>query len=106
MNNVRVVNQVGELMPMTNRDMQEIVVADAVQTIGELAEHTTHVFVSWDGAPIRLRMDGGDPVGGASGHLLPDGGADVWSRRFALKAKVIRDGAVSATLRVTEMGLC
>jgi len=103
--NVRVVNLVGELMPVPDREMQEITVSTAAVGIGDLHDHTTHVFVSWDGADIRLRIDGSAPVGGTNGHLLADGGADVWSRRFAQKAQVIRNAAVDATLRVTEMAI-
>lgn len=102
-NNVRVANGAGELMPTAGATMQQITVSAAAVGIGPLQDATTHVFVSWDGADIWLRVDGGDPVAGSEGHLLGDGGSDLWSRRFAQKARLIRDAGVDATLRVTEM---
>jgi hypothetical protein len=104
--NVRVANLVGELVPMGGRAMQEITVSTEAVGIGALHERTTHVWASWDGAEIRMRIDGEDPVGGASGHLLVDKGSDVWSRKFATQVKVIRNASTDAKLRITEMQLC
>ena len=103
--NVRVANAAGDLRPTPGVAMQEITVADTAVGIGGLNALTSHVFVSWDGADIRLRIDGGDPVGGTTGHLLANGGADVWSVAFARSVKLIRNAGTSATLRVTEMTL-
>ena len=104
--NVRVANLVGELMPVPDVEMKEITVSTTAVALGDLHAHTSHVFVSWDGADIRMRMDGGAPVAGTNGHLLADGGADVWSKRFAKQVQVIRNAGVDAKLRVTEMAIC
>lgn len=104
--NVRITNLNTTLKPTPGTVYASLAVSNAVVELPALHAQTTHVFVSLDGADARLTADAAtDPVGGATGHKLPNGMSDTWSREFAEKVKLIRDAGTDAALRITEMTL-
>ena len=69
--------------------------------VAALDADTSHVYWSLDGCDMRVTIDGGAPTAGA-GHIFKDGNSGIWSRSWAIAAKVIAKSG-SGTLTISEL---
>ena len=69
--------------------------------VAALDADTSHVYWSLDGCDMRVTIDGGAPTAGA-GHIFKDGNSGIWSRSWAIAAKVIAVSG-SGTLTISEL---
>jgi len=69
--------------------------------VAALDADTSHVYWSLDGCDMRVTIDGGTPTAGA-GHIFKDGNSGIWSRSWAIAAKVIAVSG-SGTITISEL---
>ncbi len=69
--------------------------------VAALDADTSHVYWSLDGCDMRVTIDGGAPTAGA-GHIFKDGNSGIWSRSWAIAAKVIAVSG-SGTITISEL---
>ena len=69
--------------------------------VAALNADTSHVYWSLDGCDMRVTIDGGAPTAGA-GHIFKDGNSGIWSRSWAIAAKVIAVSG-SGTITISEL---
>lgn len=69
--------------------------------VAALDADTSHVYWSLDGCDMRVTIDGGAPTAGA-GHIFKDGNSGIWSRSWAIAAKVIATSG-SGTITISEL---
>ena len=69
--------------------------------VAALNADTSHVYWSLDGCDMRVTIDGGAPTAGA-GHIFKDGNSGIWSRSWAIAAKVIATSG-SGTITISEL---
>ena len=69
--------------------------------VAALDADTSHVYWSLEGCDMRVTIDGGAPTAGA-GHIFKDGNSGIWSRSWAIAAKVIAVSG-SGTLTISEL---
>jgi len=56
--------------------------------VASLTADATHVYWSLEGCDARMSIDGVAPTT-VDGHIIKDGNSGIWSRSWALSAKVI-----------------
>jgi len=79
----------------------KITVSDAALNFPR-ARRAKTAFVTVEAQSVRVRWDGGAPVGGSSGHLLAPGDSIEFTGENTIqKVRFIREAAVDATIRVT-----
>jgi len=69
--------------------------------VAALDADTSHVYWTLDGCDMRVTIDGGAPTAGA-GHIFKDGNSGIWSRSWAIAAKVIAVSG-SGTITISEL---
>jgi hypothetical protein len=69
--------------------------------VAALDADTSHVYWSLEGCDMRVTIDGGTPTASA-GHIFKDGNSGIWSRSWAIAAKVIAVSG-SGTLTISEL---
>lgn len=69
--------------------------------VAALDADTSHVYWSLEGCDMRVTIDGGAPTAGA-GHIFKDGNSGIWSRSWAIAAKVIATSG-SGTITISEL---
>jgi len=69
--------------------------------VAALDADTSHVYWSLDGCDMRVTIAGGTPTAGA-GHIFKDGNSGIWSRSWAIAAKVIAVSG-SGTITISEL---
>ena len=69
--------------------------------VAALDADTSHVYWSLEGCDMRVTIDGGAPTAGA-GHIFKDGNSGIWSRSWAIAAKVIAVSG-SGTITISEL---
>lgn len=104
--NTRIVNTVTNEQPTTGVQHADVVGDDTVKTLGDLAENTSRVMITLEGADSRVTFDGRDPSnasGSEVGHLYYDGSVFDLNRVTAQQMKIIEKTAGSPyVLRITE----
>jgi hypothetical protein len=84
---------------------QHVAVSNAVQTIATANPATRFVQLNVQGADVRVRLDGNDPVGGSAGALWKNGTFAYWKKDLLATAKFIRDGGTDAVVHVQEFSI-
>lgn len=69
--------------------------------VAALDADTSHVYWTLEGCDMRVTIDGGAPTAGA-GHIFKDGNSGIWSRSWAIAAKVIAVSG-SGTITISEL---
>jgi hypothetical protein len=69
--------------------------------VAALDADTSHVYWSLEGCDMRVTIDGGTPTASA-GHIFKDGNSGIWSRSWAIAAKVIAVSG-SGTITISEL---
>ena len=69
--------------------------------VAALDADTSHVYWTLEGCDMRVTIDGGAPTAGA-GHIFKDGNSGIWSRSWAIAAKVIATSG-SGTITISEL---
>ncbi len=94
-------------MPITRAlDRESITVADAVITLtaSKITRDTLYAKLQIQSAPIRLTVNGTDPVASTIGDLYNPGDIiEVWGQDMRT-LKMIRDGSTSANIEVDYQG--
>jgi len=101
--NVRMTNAEQELKPAGAS--QSLPVSNSAVAAPVISEQHSHVMVDVIGADARMTLDGTDPVGGTSGHLLANGMHRIWHRDLVRQARFIRDASTDLAIYVTPLTL-
>lgn len=103
MANSRIVNGPMQVLPAPGVGDRTLAVTGTASNfiVAALDADTSHVYWSLDGCDMRVTIDGGAPTAGA-GHIFKDGNSGIWSRSWAIAAKVIAVSG-SGTITISEL---
>lgn len=104
--NTMQVSRAATEIPITGKSADVAVSSDVVDLAGSVAleAQATSVKIGFTGTgDVRVRRDGGTPVGGTSGELWFQGGIMEVNREEYNLLKMIRDGATDGGVHVTQM---
>jgi len=99
---VRIMNRLSQAKPSGVNDEGLTISTSAVGFV-DAPVSAPYVFITIDGADVRVTFDGSDPTT-SNGHFLGDGYAELWSRELFNAAQFIRDAAADAYGHATSMG--
>lgn len=103
MSNSRIVNGPMQVFPVSGVTYRTLAVGASASNfiVAALNSTTSHVYWSLDGCDMRVTIDGSTPTAGA-GHIFKDGNSGIWSRSWAIAAKVIATSG-SGTITISEL---
>jgi len=99
--NALVTNMEQELKPAGSA--KSLAVSDSAVGFPEIPGRYDYVMIDVIGADVRFTVDGTDPVGGTSGHLLANGSHRIWHKNFASVSRYIRNADTDAAVYITPL---
>ena len=81
---------------------QHLAVGASPAQFSALDERTRFCVINVQTADVRMTLDGGSPVGGSVGALLPAGTFIYWGRNAVERMKFVQDGGLAAVLWLQE----